>query len=343
MDASNQALVSVIITTYHNEFYLPRAIESVMNQSYPRIELIVVDDNPPESDARQAAEAVMQQYPGAVYLRHPENKNGAAARNTGIRAAKGEYIAFLDNDDFYFRDHIADCVQALEKRPECGCVLCGVLKIRRGRCWETISAPEGDLVKALLFSEQALGTGSNLFARARVVRELGGFDEQFLRHQDVEFALRMFSDYSGCSLDQVQIVKGMDGFSNAPDFSRFLTTKQQLWEKFQDLLATLTEQEQKRYFGGQYAALLYTACQGGDTAQITWTVGQLRQYRPLSGKERVLVGLCRLHLFSVYEGLKRIVKWLRAPGIYRSLARKLSADDLQRLRRALCETERGKE
>ena len=85
--------MSVIITTYHNEKLLNRAVESVLHQTYERIELIVVDDNPPESNARKATEAVMEKYPQAVYLKHSENRNGAAARNTGIRAAKGEYIA----------------------------------------------------------------------------------------------------------------------------------------------------------------------------------------------------------------------------------------------------------
>ena len=129
-----QPLVSVIITTYHNEAYLSRAVKSVLHQTYPAVELIVVDDNQPGTDERRATEAVMEKYPRAVYLKHPENRNGAAARNTGIRAAKGKYIAFLDNDDIYFSTHIACCVRELEDHPDCGAVLCGVVKIRGGCC-----------------------------------------------------------------------------------------------------------------------------------------------------------------------------------------------------------------
>ena len=94
MEKKKKPLVSVIITTFNNVEYLPRAIESVLHQTYPEIELIVVDDNPPESEARQETEKVMERYPQALYLKHPENRNGAAARNTGIRSAGGEYIAF---------------------------------------------------------------------------------------------------------------------------------------------------------------------------------------------------------------------------------------------------------
>ena len=225
MEKKKKPLVSVIITTFNNVEYLPRAIESVLHQTYPEIELIVVDDNPPESEARQETEKVMERYPQALYLKHPENRNGAAARNTGIRSAGGEYIAFLDNDDIYFGDHIRKCVDALEKNPEYGSVLCGVLKVRSGICWEVVLPPSGDMVKALFMSETALGTGSNLFARTHLIRKINGFDESFLRHQDIEFGVRLFSQSKVFRIREIQIVKAMDGFSNAPDFERFLKTK----------------------------------------------------------------------------------------------------------------------
>ena len=211
MNQEKQPLVSVIITTYRNEALLPRAIGSVLHQTYRNLELIVVDDNDPQSDSRRATETVMAGYPSVLYLRHPENRNGAAARNTGIRAAKGKYIAFLDNDDLYFSGHIAQCVEALERCPDRACVLCGVVKVCAGLCWEIIPAADGDLKQKLLFSETALGTGSNLFVSAEAVRALGGFDENFRRHQDVEFGLRLFAAYGGCSLNNVQIIKEMEG------------------------------------------------------------------------------------------------------------------------------------
>lgn len=335
MNGSETALVSVIITTYHNERYLPRAVESVLHQSYPNIELIVVDDNPPESDARRATELVMQEYPDVIYLRHPENRNGAAARNTGIRAAKGTYIAFLDNDDFYFSDHIASCVAALEAHPDCDCVLCGVVKICGGLCWDLILPPTGDLETALLFSETALGTGSNLFVTADAVRAVNGFDESFRRHQDVEFGLRLFSRFRACGLEAVQIVKEMDGFSNAPDFDRFLATKRHLWETFQEKLNALSEQEQNRYYAGQYSTLLYAACKGGNRQQVTWTVQQLTRYRAMNARERLLVSLSRFHLFGAYEALKKQIKRRNADRLYRNATQNLSEYDLQVFRRAL--------
>lgn len=341
MENQSNPLVSVIITTYHNETYLPRAIESVLHQSYAPIELIVVDDNPPDSDARAKTEAVMVRYPQAVYLRHPENRNGAAARNTGIRTAKGQYIAFLDNDDLYFSDHIESCVQALEANPGCNAVVCGVVKICRGLCWDLIPAAEGDLARKLLFRETALGTGSNLFVQAEAVRTIGGFDERFRRHQDVEFGLRYFAKNKACALKRVQIVKEMDGFSNVPNFQRFLETKQMLWHTFADTLAALTPDEQKRYYGSQYSSLLYTACKAGDKKQIAYCLEQLTRYRPANRKVRLLVILSKLCLFRTYEALKKGIKRRNSNRIKKQVICNLSEYDRSVLDRALSDGKGG--
>ena len=302
-------------------------MESVLHQTYERIELIVVDDNPPESNARKATEAVMEKYPQAVYLKHSENRNGAAARNTGIRAAKGEYIAFLDNDDVYFSGHVADCVNILEEHPEYGAVLCGVVKVGGGICWDLIPAVTGDAVKELFLRETALGTGSNIFVRTFLVKDIKGFDESFQRHQDVEFCIRLFSKCRTFGLPEVQIVKGMDGFSNIPDFERFLQTKKHFIAKFRGEIEALNEQEQKRYFSGQYSSLLYTACREGNRKQIQWSVSELQKYRNLSGKEYLLVGLSKIHAFFVYEKIKRFIKWGKSGNIYRKVTKNLGEYD----------------
>ena len=330
-------LVSVIITTYHNEQYLPRAIGSVLAQTYPAIELIVVDDNPPDSPSRRATEAVMAHYPQAVYLRHPANRNGAAARNTGIRAARGQYIAFLDNDDFYFSDHIADCVHALRQRPDCGSVVCGVVKICGGICWDRIDPPQGDLHRELLFRETALGTGSNLFVTAGLAHQIGGFDERFRRHQDVEFGLRYFTLDRAAAIDRVQIVKEMDGFSNVPDLQGFLQTKQLLWDTFRPQLEALSPEDRHRYYAGQWSALLYAACKAGDKAQIWDIRARLTEHRPLSRKEALMVGLSRAGLFRTYEHLKALIKRARSGGLRDQILSGLSPDDRHLFTQALCQ------
>ena len=87
-------LVSVIIPTYHGANSLERAVNSVLRQTYTDLEIIVVDDNDPESEARRQTEAVIASLnaPNLRYIRHEKNLNGSAARNTGIRHAAGEML-----------------------------------------------------------------------------------------------------------------------------------------------------------------------------------------------------------------------------------------------------------
>ncbi len=329
-DSSTLPLVSVIITTYRNEAYLPRAVESVLAQTYPNIQLIVVDDNPPDSIARKNTEAVMERYPQAVYRKHPRNRNGAAARNTGIRAARGKYLAFLDNDDIYFRSHIADCVAALEARPECGAAVCRVVKVRDGVCWEMTKLPGGDMARALLLSETALGTGSNLFVRTELARQIGGFDESFCRHQDVEFGVRIFSRCAVAQIPKLQIVKEMGGHSNMPGFEKFAGAKRQLSEKFSGEIGRLTREEQDCYYAGQYGALLYAACREGNRQAAEETAEQLKQYRPLSRKERLYLQLANLGCFPVYEWGKGLVKRLGSGRVRREAAAGLDRQDKEK-------------
>lgn len=107
-------LISVIIPTYDRAYIIGRTIESALQQSYQNIEVIVVDDA-----SRDNTSAVVQGIgDGRVrYIRHTTNKGGSAARNTGISAAKGFYIAFLDSDDIWLPQKLELQVTAIEKHP----------------------------------------------------------------------------------------------------------------------------------------------------------------------------------------------------------------------------------
>ena len=103
------AKVSVIIPTYKRSHFLQRAIDSVLNQTYKNLEIIVVDDNEPNSDFRKKTEMKMQKYADntkVVYIKNNKNLGGALARNEGIFNATGDYITFLDDDDIYLPQKI---------------------------------------------------------------------------------------------------------------------------------------------------------------------------------------------------------------------------------------------
>lgn len=94
--------VSVITPTYKRPHFLERAIDSILNQTYENIQVVVVDDNAELPDCRKDTERVMAKYendPRVVYVQNSKNLGGGLSRNVGIEACDGEYVAFLDDDD----------------------------------------------------------------------------------------------------------------------------------------------------------------------------------------------------------------------------------------------------
>lgn len=141
--------VSVIIPTYKSDDTLIRAIDSVLGQTYDNFEVIVVDDNDPKSSYRQKTIVLMSKYKNnekVKYILHPENRNGAAARNTAFKNSTGHYITFLDDDDYYYKDKLKVQVEYMESHQEKGGCYCWVDfrgKIIKGTY-------DGDLTKLLL-------------------------------------------------------------------------------------------------------------------------------------------------------------------------------------------------
>jgi O-antigen biosynthesis protein len=110
-DQSGSPLVSVIVPTYNRPALLGRALRSILGQTFRGFEIVVVNDG--GADLRPALDE-LQCGQTIRHFVHPLNKGPAAARNTGLRAAHGKYIAYLDDDDIYYPDHLETLVNFLE-------------------------------------------------------------------------------------------------------------------------------------------------------------------------------------------------------------------------------------
>jgi glycosyltransferase involved in cell wall biosynthesis len=110
-------LISVIIAAYNNAQYLPEAIDSVLAQDYPAVELIVVDDGSTD-DTR----SVLAGYGDRLRYQFQENAGTASARNAGYHLSHGEYIAFLDSDDIYTSGRLGLQMAAFLEEPALECV-----------------------------------------------------------------------------------------------------------------------------------------------------------------------------------------------------------------------------
>jgi len=185
--AERKRLVSVVIPTCNRARLLVRALQSVIAQTYPDLEIIVVDD----ASSDDTAEVVQRLGDGRIrYLRHDIRRGGSAARNTGIRAAKGAYIAFLDDDDEWLANKVETQLNALG---DADAVLCTATMNGR-RC-----GPRGSrrrITSKELRRGRYTGGGTGiLLARSEVLRATL-FDENLPRCQDWDLFIRLVQRYT---------------------------------------------------------------------------------------------------------------------------------------------------
>lgn len=196
--------VSVIIPTYKRPSNLLNALKSVVEQDYSDVEVIVVNDNGAGSEFNKETKDIVEKDRAenaghkVIYIEHKNNRNGAAARNTGILNSTGEYICFLDDDDIYLPERISQSIFKLKETSyKVGAVYCGFLG------WNSPENDlgrykEGDLTKEILlldYKKHYLHTNTATYKRDAILA-LNGFDESYRRHQDLEFNLRFFELYS---------------------------------------------------------------------------------------------------------------------------------------------------
>ncbi len=194
-----KGLVSIIIPTYKRNDNLEYAISSIVNQTYDLVEIIVVDDNGLDSPYSSEVLKIIERYKENIKLiPHPVNLNGSAARNTGVIHSTGEFICFLDDDDIYYPAKIEESVRVLNKSKKTltNAVYCG-FKGWNSQTNDLNRYKKGDLSFELLsldFKSHYLNTNTALYRRS-AIEFLNGFDETFVRHQDLEFNLRYFEHF----------------------------------------------------------------------------------------------------------------------------------------------------
>lgn len=182
-------LVSVIITTHNRESLLRRAIESVLNQSYPKIECIVVDD------ASDVVSNVKDQYSIIYeYIQKSDSKGGNHARNVGLSKASGEYVAFLDDDDYWMPDKIEKQLNLFLSK-SCVLVYCGLNleivdkdSVKHKVVYPLINY-QGDISKRILYS--ICTSTSCIFTKRQLIIDEGGFDENLHFWQEYDLLIRL--------------------------------------------------------------------------------------------------------------------------------------------------------
>jgi len=313
---SQATLVSVITPTYKRPKLLDRAIDSVLNQTYDRIEVIVVDDNNENTEYRRETEKLMERYNDleeVKYIKHQVNKNGAAARNTGIRNSKGEYIAFLDDDDEFLPRKIELQVNKIEcLGKEWGGIYSGFIrKIGDEVVFERKNIEEGDLTKEILLRQLTLHAGSTLMVKRGIIEELNGFDESFIRHQDLELLLRFFRKYKLAGVNKkLSIIH--KGEVSTPNAKNMREIKVKFLDKFQSDIESFSKDVQRKIYRNHLLDLSKAFFREGNINEGISFYKKAKEYSKINWEEKI-VSIVNLAdgFFPVRERLRILYSKIR--------------------------------
>ena len=199
--------VSVIIPSFGRPDLLKRAIKSVLDQTFQDFEIIVVDDND-SGDIKNQTQRIVEDYcdERIVYIKNEKNMGSNFSRNVGLRRARGEYIAFLDDDDFYFtKNKIRNQIELFKRNKKIGFVGCGYYDKYIGR--ERIPNLRGKIDKKLLITFSYIET-STIMIKRDVIKKTGFFDEKLLSEQNHDFFYRISKIAEFDYLLEIAVIKG---------------------------------------------------------------------------------------------------------------------------------------
>ena len=201
--------ISVIIPTYNRKNTLPRAVESVLNQTYKPVEIIIVDDGSTDG----TKEWFSEMYPLVHYI-YQVNSGVSSARNTGINSARGDWIALLDSDDEWLPDKLELQVKLLQNNAELRFCHTNEIWIRNGVRINQMKKHQkygGNIFKKCL-DICRISPSSSLF-HTSVIKDVGLFDESLDVCEDYDLWLRITAKYPVLFLDQ-PLIKKFGGHSD---------------------------------------------------------------------------------------------------------------------------------
>lgn len=218
--------VSIVLPTYNRASTLPRAIESVLRQTYQNFELIIVDDGSTDNTA-----AVLSQFTDHRIrnIRLPSNKGPGAARNAGVEAARFDLVAFQDSDDVWFDEKLA--LQLAAMRDDIGVVYHDIIRVKKDGQEELLITPDSIPLKIIERIEAAGQLGIVwCLTRKHLIESVGGFDEFMgpVEDTDLLIKLRAVSEFVRLPLPLVYYFESSDGLTQ--DWQKIAASRRRLFQ-----------------------------------------------------------------------------------------------------------------
>ncbi len=250
MSQYESGLVSVVMPTYKRSEKLIRAIDSVLNQTYTNIELILVNDNEPNDDYTMELKNRVERFEQDLRFHliiQEKHINGAVARNVGIGESRGEYIAFLDDDDWWKPNKIETQIKVLsDLSSEWGGVSCKIERYNNDTLVSRQSSyPSGYVYKEVLMLNADYETGS-LLLRHEALDNTGYFDPNLLRHQDLQLLVNFTYKYKLMMVEEYLHCRDISDTQNRPNVEKIINAKKAFFNSVKPIIDTLTPKERRQ-------------------------------------------------------------------------------------------------
>lgn len=247
-----KGLVSVIIPTYRRADMLSRAINSAANQTYKNIEILVVDDNEPGDEYSNNVKQLINMlgYNNVTLVKQEKHINGAAARNAGIKRARGEYIAFLDDDDLWLPEKIEKQVRAIKALDDSfGGVSTRKIYFTHGKPTHMSEVWHADKIQNFKIMAKTLNISTcTLLLKHSCLDETGYFDERLKRHQEIQLLAFFTEKYKIALVNEVLTIIDNSDYSNRPSADLLLKYKNDYFNSIKPVLSKYREHKRRLIF-----------------------------------------------------------------------------------------------
>lgn len=241
-----EPLVSVIIPTYNRDYCIQNAVQSVLNQQYENMEILVLDDG-----STDQTEQVIQDMGDSriCYWKNSKNCGAAATRNIGIQMAKGEYIAFQDSDDLWLEGKLQKQVKLIQEGGYGMVYSCFQREFPDGRIEKVPrdgiqkEAKQGNIYPYLL-AESYIST-QTMLVKQEILQQVQGFDEAMKSYEDYDLAIRIAKCCQVGFIDEVLVHLHTLPDSIDMDMMRGLISSCYLLKKYREDLKLYGIYEQK--------------------------------------------------------------------------------------------------
>ena len=271
-----KGLVTVVIPNFNYAHYVGEALDSVLSQTYPSLEIIVVDDGSTDN-----SKEVLESYGDKINAVYQQNQGVSVARNNGAAAGKGEFIAFIDADDAWMPEKIEKQIARFEIEPEIGLVHVGVAEVdAEGRTLlERLEGSEDTAVEDLLMlgRKGILGGGSGLMIRREVFYEIGGFDERLSTSADWDLFYQAASRYPIGFVPEILIRYRIH---NSNMHGNVKVMEHDMLLALDKIFPDTTSDESRVRYGDLYKTLAGSYFKAGDYAAFVRTAAQSLKYQP---------------------------------------------------------------